>query len=51
MSRTDDSRRQFLLRALATGLYDEELMLIETLVGRVPPFALFDDSYSGPVHY
>jgi len=30
---------------------DEELMLIETLVGRVPPFALFDDSYSGPKRY
>jgi hypothetical protein len=24
---------------------DEELMLIEALVGRVPPFALFDDTY------
>lgn len=30
---------------------DEELMLIETLVGRVPPFALFDDSYGGPKRY
>lgn len=30
---------------------DEELMLIETLVGRTPPFALFDDSYGGPRRY
>lgn len=30
---------------------DDELMLIETLVGRVPPFALFDDSYGGPRRY
>lgn len=30
---------------------DEELMLIETLVGRVPPFAMFDDSYGGPKRY
>lgn len=30
---------------------DEELTLIETLVGRVPPFALFDDSYGGPKRY
>lgn len=30
---------------------DEELMLIETLVGRTPPFALFDDSYGGPKRY
>lgn len=30
---------------------DEELMLIEALVGRVPPFALFDDSYGGPKRY
>jgi hypothetical protein len=30
---------------------DEELMLIETLVGRVPPFTLFDDSYGGPKRY
>jgi hypothetical protein len=30
---------------------DEELMLIETLVGRVTPFALFDDSYGGPKRY
>lgn len=30
---------------------DEELMLVETLVGRVPPFALFDDSYGGPKRY
>lgn len=30
---------------------DEELMLIETLVGRTPPFALFDDNYGGPKRY
>lgn len=30
---------------------DEELMLIETLVGRTPPFALVDDSYGGPKRY
>ena len=30
---------------------DEELMLIETLVGRVPPFTLFNDSYGGPKRY
>jgi len=30
---------------------DEELMLIETLVGRTTPFALFDDSYGGPKRY
>lgn len=30
---------------------DEELMLIETLVGRTPPFALIDDSYGGPRRY
>jgi hypothetical protein len=30
---------------------DAELMLIETLVGRVPPFALVDDSYGGPKRY
>lgn len=30
---------------------DDELMLIETLVGRTPPFALFDDSYGGPRRY
>lgn len=30
---------------------DEELMLIETLVGRTPPFALFNDSYGGPKRY
>ena len=30
---------------------DDELMLIETLVGRVPPFALFDDTYGGPKRY
>jgi hypothetical protein len=30
---------------------DEELMLIETLVGRVTPFSLFDDSYGGPKRY
>lgn len=30
---------------------DEELMLIETLVGRTPPFALLDDSYGGPKRY
>ena len=30
---------------------DEELMLIEALVGRTTPFALFDDSYGGPKRY
>jgi len=30
---------------------DEELLLIETLVGRETPFALFDDSYGGPKRY
>ncbi|OGS76508.1 MAG: hypothetical protein A2Z94_01200 [Gallionellales bacterium GWA2_55_18] len=30
---------------------DEELMLIEALVGRTAPFALFDDSYGGPKRY
>jgi hypothetical protein len=30
---------------------DDELMLIETLVGRAPPFALFDDNYGGPKRY
>jgi hypothetical protein len=30
---------------------DEELMLIEALVGRKTPFSLFDDSYGGPRHY
>lgn len=30
---------------------DDELMLVETLVGRTPPFALFDDSYGGPKRY
>ncbi|MCE9633964.1 MAG: hypothetical protein K8Q92_07245 [Methylophilales bacterium] len=30
---------------------DEELLLIETLVGRTTPFALFDDSYNGPKRY
>lgn len=30
---------------------DEELMLVETLVGRTPPFALFDDTYGGPKRY
>lgn len=30
---------------------DEELMLIETLVGRTPPFALVDDRYGGPRRY
>lgn len=30
---------------------DQELMLIETLVGRTPPFALFDDNYGGPRRY
>ncbi len=30
---------------------DEELMLIETLVGRVTPFSLFDDGYGGPKRY
>lgn len=30
---------------------DEELLLIETLVGRTTPFALFDDNYGGPKRY
>lgn len=30
---------------------DEELMLIETLVGRTTPFGLFDENYSGPRRY
>jgi hypothetical protein len=30
---------------------DEELMLIEALVGRKTPFSLFDDSYGGPRRY
>ncbi|MFM9912136.1 MAG: FecR domain-containing protein [Methylophilaceae bacterium] len=30
---------------------DDELLLIETLVGRTTPFALFDDSYGGPKRY
>lgn len=30
---------------------DEELMLIESLVGRTTPFAAFDDDYSGPSKY
>lgn len=30
---------------------DEELMLIETLVGRTPPFALFDDAYGRSRRY
>lgn len=30
---------------------DEELMLIESLVGRATPFAAFDDDYSGPSKY
>lgn len=30
---------------------DEELLLIETLVGRITPFSLFDDSYGGPKRY
>ena len=30
---------------------DEELMLIESLVGRTTPFAAFDDDYSGPNKY
>ncbi len=28
-----------------------ELMLIESLVGRVLPFSLFDESYSSPRRY
>jgi hypothetical protein len=30
---------------------DLELMLVESLVGRVPPFALFDESYGSPRRY
>jgi hypothetical protein len=30
---------------------DLELMLIESLVGRVPPFALFDETYGAPRRY
>jgi hypothetical protein len=30
---------------------DLELMLIESLVGRTPPFALFDESYGSPRRY
>ena len=30
---------------------DEELMLVESLVGRTTPFAAFDDDYSGPSKY
>jgi len=30
---------------------DLELMLIESLVGRTPPFSLFDDSYGSPRRY
>jgi len=30
---------------------DEELMLIETLVGRIPPFALYDDTYGRSRRY
>lgn len=30
---------------------DDELSLIEALVGRTPPFALFDDNYGGPKRY
>ncbi|MFN0041475.1 MAG: hypothetical protein ACKVP2_18340 [Burkholderiales bacterium] len=30
---------------------DLELMLIESLVGRTPPFSLFDESYSSPRRY
>ena len=30
---------------------DLELMLIETLVGRTPPFSLFDESYGSPRRY
>jgi len=30
---------------------DEELMLIETLVGRVPPFALYDEAYGRALRY
>ena len=30
---------------------DLELMLIESLVGRTPPFSLFDESYGSPRRY
>jgi hypothetical protein len=30
---------------------DLELMLVESLVGRVPPFSLFDETYGGPRRY
>lgn len=30
---------------------DLELMLVESLVGRVPPFSLFDESYGSPRRY
>ena len=30
---------------------DLELMLVEALVGRVPPFSLFDESYGSPRRY
>ena len=30
---------------------DLELMLIESLVGRTPPFSLFDEGYAGPRRY
>ena len=45
------SGAQLIRKAPFKNHTDAELTLIEALVGRVPPFALFDDNYGNPKRY
>ncbi len=49
LARPDKGRR--IVSAPFKNHTDLELMLIESLVGRTPPFSLFDESYGSPRRY
>lgn len=49
LARPDNGRR--IVPAPFKNHDDLELMLVESLVGRVPPFSLFDESYGTPRRY
>jgi hypothetical protein len=49
LAKTDKGRR--IVPAPFKNHDDLELMLIESLVGRTPPFSLFDESYGSPRRY